>query len=648
MRRVANHTLDRSFPDRASKHARYMGYIRTFAPLFALLYLFWCAQPLPLAYDPVKEYGLDGQLVKRQLSVVSPYLNATTSNTTFISVAACVFPISGIYTRLQRILFYVIIAFVFLFSVHDWLTAVAFAFLLTYSTSAVIHAILLGTQRYVGHDLDSLPIIAVLSTSFVAGICFLAYTPRVLHRHASKLFAFWTGSAAFGLAFAVAGWIRTSEALAASAFYINTTNSSWTSDVCRTNSQQVLFHAPMDPMNLHVFGQGVNISEHLIVAWTASSFPRLSVQLTQVGAQNDASSYLPANYLWFYAGYILIVGPTFYGCIVASSFYPRKSRHMVFSFLTSKEARKKVNTPVLLTLPYVDWIYLLVQILSMLLGPPYRYVLHDRRNESFDMSDDVHPTKPMLLFARILALMWYAWAALAYLLWPAFILIPIVFWERTITPFPESEAAQLIGQWSPWVSFGLAVSVGLFSRVRSMMTSGDSSHRIINLGDLASNEHPEKQCHWGMLNFNPRRLPSLRNEWNDVRSWWRDPVNNIPQDDRKGIWGRSKEDTTSKECTRASREPIPIYPDYDTIWHSMSQSLKPSATSTDYISFPHRVQLSTAWDYLATQDAYVPQEFLSKEDFDILSAHSEESRCQKESLEDSISDLLAYKGFELT
>ncbi|KAM0809507.1 putative SGNH hydrolase-type esterase domain-containing protein [Seiridium cardinale] len=75
----------------------------------------------------------------------------------------CVYPISGNYTVYQRTLFWLSLAFALLGQAHSWLTASAFAFAVTYSTTAAIHGIILVFQKDIQYDGDIFAVDAIVA-----------------------------------------------------------------------------------------------------------------------------------------------------------------------------------------------------------------------------------------------------------------------------------------------------------------------------------------------------------------------------------------------------------------------------------------------------------------------------------------------------
>lgn len=82
----------------------------------------------------------------------------------------CVFPLSGPYGLLQRVLFYILLTFAVVVHRSEWLIRSSLAAAMTYSASASIHAIVLAAisnhhQRIL--DLDIIGIYCVVSSSII-------------------------------------------------------------------------------------------------------------------------------------------------------------------------------------------------------------------------------------------------------------------------------------------------------------------------------------------------------------------------------------------------------------------------------------------------------------------------------------------------
>ena len=117
--------------------------------------------------------------------------NTTLGDSTTIWAVACVYPVSGIYTRMQRLLLYAVTAFVFLLRSYDWLIAVGMTFVLTYASAACIHAFLLSTLHGVGPDSDILALQRIIVTTTIA-ICSYSISSRRISKYAiAPLFYMW-------------------------------------------------------------------------------------------------------------------------------------------------------------------------------------------------------------------------------------------------------------------------------------------------------------------------------------------------------------------------------------------------------------------------------------------------------------------------
>ena len=73
-------------------------------------------------------------------STIGPTLDYLFRTETFSYSGLCVYPISGQYGFLNRLLFYVLMIFAFIVRKHDWLAAAALGTAMTYAASAAVHA----------------------------------------------------------------------------------------------------------------------------------------------------------------------------------------------------------------------------------------------------------------------------------------------------------------------------------------------------------------------------------------------------------------------------------------------------------------------------------------------------------------------------
>ena len=105
----------------------------------------------------------------------------------------CVYPISGQYAFLPRLLFYVLTVFGLVWRHHEWLVTGALAVALTYSGSAAVHAVLLATFRHeTALDLDVIPCNAILATSVLVIMPLSYYSESWRITNANVVIVAWT------------------------------------------------------------------------------------------------------------------------------------------------------------------------------------------------------------------------------------------------------------------------------------------------------------------------------------------------------------------------------------------------------------------------------------------------------------------------
>jgi hypothetical protein len=104
----------------------------------------------------------------------------------------CVYPISGIYTRFQRILFGVVMVFILFYQFHDWLTAWAVGFALSYSATSAIHAILINFQHDLAYDADIIALNVIVRNALYGSIMCMLFCPRILNWNGQYIYFGWS------------------------------------------------------------------------------------------------------------------------------------------------------------------------------------------------------------------------------------------------------------------------------------------------------------------------------------------------------------------------------------------------------------------------------------------------------------------------
>jgi hypothetical protein len=460
-------------------------------------------------------------------------------NASTLWAATCVFPISGIYTRMQRLLFYVVMIFIFCLHFHEWLTAAAVGFALTYSSTAAIHAIVLSFQHEVGRDLDHLALMAITTAGGVAGVVFALYLPRVLERNARSLFVTWSclmAAASCCLAFTSPKYV-----VALSRFVIligcdekgNNCQSP-----CGATESNALFRTTKD-----------NLVPDLLGLWTDTNLTPGSGNTT-LGTDAIGSRYIDTS---FHNTWGIIIGGTAIGMVIRTSILniarpPRSSRNWIFRRVTSRRSITSINgtcslsrwqvfaASIIFRIYYVwNALCLLIwplAVLSYILNVFYTRVKPKGRELKWflvSFKEDPNAPRRQITAAKMIALAWYCWAQFAYLNWLFIMIFGTVMREIQLKDLPESESPQSVGQWSPWVAVGLSLMAGLLSRVRKAVRDYQESEETMRLNrqgrdhplalvedqEASQNRLSKLTCRWRL---------AVVEEWKDLCTWCRDPV----------------------------------------------------------------------------------------------------------------------------
>ncbi|KAF7115505.1 hypothetical protein CNMCM5793_002463 [Aspergillus hiratsukae] len=121
----------------------------------------------------------------------------------------CVYPISGQYALLQRVLYYTLLLFSIVSRKSPWLVAGALSAAMTYAGSAAVHAtILAGISRNSLLDLDCLGIFAVVSVGSLVVTVFFHGSELLRESPARPVFQYWGLLMVVGTICAVVAMLR--------------------------------------------------------------------------------------------------------------------------------------------------------------------------------------------------------------------------------------------------------------------------------------------------------------------------------------------------------------------------------------------------------------------------------------------------------
>jgi hypothetical protein len=475
------------------------------------------------------------------------WANYTDYNATLWDVTY-VYSVSGCYTFFQRILFYLVIIFVFTFRFFEWFTAAGIAFVVSLSTTAALHAMVVSLQPEVGRDLDHCALMIILTPVTLGAIVYDLYPPPVFNRNPKPLFIVWTCILSLSQACLTFNFPR----FLAGLFEMSTTilcdeTATICNDNCTSLFSNALFRTANDQCAAFFIGSWGSLNE----TWNYTGGYYTG------GIQNESSSYIDGapdansndsinayiNSTWRYIIVGLITGVLLRSTVLNLYCRPRKARDKVFRRLLMKRtvSGKKLFIARILTWILYTWnvvVFLIWPLILLDLIVAILFYCSGGRKLSWVvecLEDDLSPSAQRIRFAKFMASMWYSWALLAYLAWPVLTIYETVRIESIFYGMlPESESIQAVGQWSSWVAVGLAFMAVLIGRMcmsskdavenkkdAIFLNSLDNAVRLPTKSPLATRDPPKWFGTWhGCWEY----MILAAEEWENYKSWYKDPV----------------------------------------------------------------------------------------------------------------------------
>ncbi|KFY70852.1 hypothetical protein V499_08912 [Pseudogymnoascus sp. VKM F-103] len=104
----------------------------------------------------------------------------------------CVYPLSGQYSLLNRLLYYALIVFAVVGHSHPWLVTGPLAYIMTYSSTAAVHALIMAIVSEKGLlDIDVLGTWAIISIGCLAVLPIFTTSKAISESQYSPVFGFW-------------------------------------------------------------------------------------------------------------------------------------------------------------------------------------------------------------------------------------------------------------------------------------------------------------------------------------------------------------------------------------------------------------------------------------------------------------------------
>ncbi|KAI0176956.1 hypothetical protein BJ166DRAFT_11175 [Pestalotiopsis sp. NC0098] len=485
--------------------------------------------------------------------------------------ARCVYPVSGTYTKFQRILFYIVLSVVFAFRFHKWILLVGMRWLGVFTATTAIHAVALSIQACLGVDTDVITAGGICQVGGIASLVFSLYPPKHFRRPTSTVLMAWT--ILLVLATNLALWTELRWRMGGITIDLDAGCGTQKIDSARAlhlcnnacgvvEHMPVLFHTADDVMvALNCFASSWSGDEYVFVDITSAtdtsiwiqgpscgisttngtdSAPNVSVSL-DVDDSNVGSS-LPTSLLLLITPF-LVLGIAVSTTTLSIDYPPRFQRNWIFRRLTSSDPSPHQMTtsryifccistalwymlrPIMLVLrPLVSIMRSLFRRRPITAGPWLLKIPGAQPKDSLSIS--------RINLARWVACAWYCWVMLSYLIFPALLVSAIQRLESVARELPEQESPVAVGQWSSWAGVFLTVLVAIYVRIQSRGVEGEDATKDDQIF-LNNVEDEERPGHLGIddlpkwIQHRPQLcsyFSGIQREFSDTKLWWKDPA----------------------------------------------------------------------------------------------------------------------------
>ncbi|KAI1346852.1 hypothetical protein F5Y01DRAFT_296848 [Xylaria sp. FL0043] len=444
----------------------------------------------------------------------------------------CLYPVSGAYTRVQRILFYITIAVAFLFRTHKWISSVAIGSAFVYSLVAAVQSIPMSVQSSLGADPDFIALYIIVITSLYAAVMARMYSPRFIGRNFDAIYNWWIIIFFLLTLFLDYAFNRFTYSTSDHILQLACPDSSSCPDPCADHNPHVLFRG----------GQFDSTTGVVLSSWSASVPSNGTNQNATIGPPTVGGNGQVDGYQIKYSALQIFEIIALYPLTILGQRNqyrpPRLTRNKAFRRLRLKRVMSSsggtTSTTFTFRLVYaihIFWLGLtyLVPEIDFVKSGIQRGLRAVRLNWSaqgwiYERSnlEEVN-TKSRENYAKNIAFLWYILCMLSYVALPIFLVSLTIKLERLwLGEIPESEGIQAIGQWGPIV--GLAITLILAALFR-WSTPEPESHSYKELAEgeydpFAYEPSQTKQAWY----WKYRALAAPVNEWNDLNNWLRNPT----------------------------------------------------------------------------------------------------------------------------
>ena len=447
-------------------------------------------------------------------------------NATVPDLVWCAYPISGIYTQFQRILFWVVTILILFFQLHPWLTAGALAYAVTYSITAAIHAIFLGFKATSVYDADLLALQVVTQSSFFASILCVLFSPPIFNANVTPFYRWWCLVLYLARCAMSTVGIRTIWSIEEYTIPSNCTWRASCGDPCAGMKKVTMFRDASDSLQPVIFQAHLALVDSnvtIIDDWIAHA-PIVSWD-----------NYIWLGSLWFW---VFVFGPVLRCALTNSWKDPREVRNLMFDRLRKRrvpkghvQSRKRLIYISSLKWTRYAW-YLLVVLCPILggLANSVLWIVEKARGRKVTTFHELavlenRETRTSYILAKTLATMWFFVGESSYILFVVGAMFLTHRAEISIKWIPESESKKNIGQWSTWTTFGLALFATSIHRIVAKPRDEKKKKIILDDPEMDVGEAHENALKTKMIRKEHGPLfqyvlANIIHKWLDFKYWW--------------------------------------------------------------------------------------------------------------------------------
>ncbi|KAI0600578.1 hypothetical protein F4775DRAFT_39918 [Biscogniauxia sp. FL1348] len=473
--------------------------------------------------------------------------------------ASCVYPISGIYTRFQRILLYLVFTVTFFSRFHKWALYAGCAWLASATVPAAIHGIILGSNPSASVDSDVGISFVIVNNSLLAASVLGIFRSKYYWRNESGVLMAWNCLLLTAYFLTLWGWDRWFEGVLVEIdidYGIPDLDTSQMLQMCNIACQGIPYITiPFRTMTDQLVPLTCDILDYRESARSGtpplmsgssndSILANSTVMITEDlrhGGSSVPESALDDILSTFIIGIILSIGR------ICDDYPPRVTRNWVFRRLTSVEAlpHREYSSVWALrligTILYYMWkllgfmfeplivlTILFKTIYTKIAGvelPGFPWMFH------IPLDRPLHnPTPIKKRFAKGVALICYFVDFLAYLFIPSYLVYNIYSLEVEVNSYPEQESLVAVGQWAPYIAVGLAIFGAVFLRFRRGEKPGQKFEQDAGaLGKGTEEWVRDLGLHEPPVCIRQRRqlftyYTVAQAMWIDFKMWFKDPV----------------------------------------------------------------------------------------------------------------------------